>query len=227
MKSKLFLSFLAVCIFALGANAAAFKTNAKTKRIPAGTKLQFQMLNNISTSYGQEGDAFNALLLSDQSSETSIVLPTGSIVRGTIREIRPARRLSRGAVLYLDFDHIVTPTGRQMPLSLGIYNRTDLTYDGGLNEIEGYGDMVKRNWDKRVDILKTATNWGVETGQDAFPGAVVVTAPVGAVGGYLGSFGYFYGKSIVDLFRKGPEVNIPKGTKLDVVLTQPVDVPIN
>ena len=227
MKLKFLVSFLLVCFLGLGANASSFKTDAKTKRIPAGTKLQFQMLNSVNTAIDSEGNAFSALLIGDQTSETSVILPTGSIVRGTVREIIPSKRLSRGAVLYLDFDHIVTPTGRQMPLSMALHNRADLTLDGGLNVSKGYGDALKENWHNSVDITKTATEWGVDTGNDAFPGAVIVTAPVGAIGGFLGGAGYLIGDSVADLFRKGPEVVISKGSVLDVVLAQPIDVPIN
>lgn len=227
MKLKFLVTLLIVCFLNLGANAASFKTNAKTKRIPAGTKLQFKMLNTVSTSYDQEGNPFSALLIGDQRIETSVILPTGSIVRGTIREIIPSKRLSRGAVLYIDFDHIVTPTGRQMPLSMALHNRADLTFDGGLNISKGYGDALKENWNKSVDITKTATEWGVDTGNDAFPGAIILTAPIGAIGGFVGAGVYLIGDSIFDLFKKGPEVTITKGSILDVILAQPIDIPVN
>ena len=185
------------------------------------------MLNNVSTISDQEGNAFSAMLIGDQTAETSIILPTGSIVRGTVREIIPSKRLSRGAVLYLDFDHVVTPTGRQMPLSMALHNRADLTYDGGLNVSKGYGDALKQNWKKTVEITKTCTQWGVDTGNDAFPGAVVIMAPIGAIGGFFGGGGYLIGDSVADLFKKGPEVTISKDSILDVILAQPIDVPIN
>lgn len=227
MKLKFLVTLLIISFLGLGVNASSFKTNAKTKRIPAGTKLQFKMLNSVSTSYDQEGNAFSAVLIGEQSSETSIILPVGSIVRGTIREIIPSKRLSRGAVLYLDFDHVVTPTGRQMPLSMALHNRADLRYDGGLNVSKGYGDALKQNWQKTCDITKTATEWGVDTGNNAFPGAVIITTPVGAIGGFLGGAGYLIGDSVADLFKKGPDVTISKDSILDVVLSQPIDLPVN
>ena len=227
MKLRFIISLLIICFLSLGANASSFKTNAKTKRIPAGTKLQFKMQNTVNTSIDQEGNPFSAVLVGDQTAETSIILPMGSIVRGTIRSVKPAKRLSRGAILYLDFDHVVTPTGRHMPLSLGLYNRTDLMYDGGLNVSKGYGDALKQNWKKTCDITKTATEWGVDTGNNAFPGAVVVTAPIGAIGGFLGGAGYIIGDSVADLFKKGPEVIINKGSVIDVILSQPIDLPVN
>ena len=227
MKLKFLVSLLIICFLSLGADASSFKTNAKTKRIPAGTKLQFKMLNTVSTSVDQEGNPFSAVLVGDQNTETSIILPTGSIVRGTVRSITPSKRFSRGAVLYLDFDHVVTPTGRQMPLSMALHNRTDLTYDGGLNVSKGYGDALKQNWKNTCDITKTSTEWGVDTGKNAFPGAVIVTAPIGAIGGFLGGAGYLIGDTVADLFKKGPEVTISKDSILDVMLAQPIDLPVN
>lgn len=227
MKLKLFISLLIVCVLGLGVQASSFKTNAKTKRLPAGTKLQLKMQNTVTTSVDTEGNPFSAVLVEDKTTDTSIVLPVGSVVRGTIREVKPSKRLSRGAVLYLDFDHIVTPTGRQMPLSLALHNRADLTYDGGLNVSKGYGDALKQNWSNTCDIARTATEWGVDTGNNAFPGAVIVTAPIGAIGGFLGATGYLIGDSVADLFKKGPEVTIVKDTVLNVLLAQPIDVPVN
>lgn len=130
--------------------AAPFSGNAKTKRIPAGTTLSLKMLNLIDSGYAQAGNEFKAMLLTDQKADETgdVILPMGSIIRGSIKGITPAKRLSKGAVLYLDFDHVVTPNGRQIPLSLGISGRTDLTYDGGITTTRGYKDAWQRNLQK-------------------------------------------------------------------------------
>ena len=49
--------------------AAPFNGNAKTKRIPAGTKLELKMLNSIDTSSATEGNSFSAMLLTDQTAD--------------------------------------------------------------------------------------------------------------------------------------------------------------
>lgn len=227
MKFKSFVLMLALIFCANAVLALPFRADAKTKRIPAGTKLKLQLLDPVSTVAGYEGDAFNAMLLEDQTSGTNIILPAGSIVRGCISKIKPTRRLSRGAVIYLDFDHVVTPNGRQLPLTLSVYNRANLTMDGGIYGSLGYGDALKKNWAKTVEITKNATQFGIDMGEDAFTGAVYLTVPVCAAGGAFGGSAYFVGDSIIDLFRRGEDVILNQGTILDVILSNPIDVPIN
>ena len=226
MKLKIFTIILSLFLLAQASIVAPFNANAKTKRIPAGTKFTLELLNPVST-LTSAGTEFSAILVTDQTADTDVILPSGSLVRGTVKQVVPAKRLSKGAVLYLDFDHVVTPNGRQLPLSLTVIGRPDMTYDGGITTTKGYGDAVKQNWDKTVDIAKTATEWGVDTGDDMWNGyGKILTVPAGVVGGGVGGGAYFVGDSAADLFRKGKDVQINKGEHLEVILTDPIDVPV-
>ncbi len=227
MKIKILILLLSVAFGFNSVFAAPFKADAKTKRIPAGTKLKVELMEALYTQIGNQGDAFNAMLLEDQKSPTGVVLPAGSIIRGSIGKITPKRMLSRGAVLYMDFDHVVTPNGRQLPLSMGVCNRAKITDDGGLYETKGYGEALQKNWQKTVEIAQNTTQFGIDAGESSFNGAVFITAPVCAIGGAMGGGAYLIGDSLVDLFRKGLDVQLNKGTVLDVMLTQPIDVPVN
>lgn len=227
MRIKLLILTLIIVVFVNTVNALPFRADAKTRRIPAGTKLKLQLLDPVNTVAENAGDPFSAMLLEDQTSGTNIILPAGSIIRGCISKITPVRRLSRGAVLYLDFDHVVTPNGRQLPLTLSVYNRVDLTDDGGIYGSKGYGEAIKKNWERTVEITKNATQFGSDIGDDAFTGATYITTPVCAVGGAFGGGAYFVGDSIIDLFRKGEDVILNQGSILDVMLTNPIDVPVN
>ncbi len=226
MKTKIFSIILSLFLAAQTSFAAPFSANAKTKRIPAGTKLTLEMLNPVST-FSNAGSEFAAILVTDQTSDCDVILPSGSLVRGTVKKVVPAKRLSKGAILYLDFDHVVTPNGRQLPLTLSVIGRPDMTMDGGITTTKGYGDAVRQNWDKTVDIAKNATEWGVDTGDDLINGyGKILTVPVGAIGGGIGGGAYFIGDSAADLFRKGKDVQINKGEKLEVILVDPIDVPV-
>lgn len=227
MKIKLFILTLAIMFFSSAVIAAPFRADAKTRRIPAGTKLKLQLINSVNTIAQTPGDSFSAMLMEDQTAGTSIILPAGSIVRGCVSKIKPVRRLSRGAIIYLDFDHVVTPSGRQLPLTLSVYNRANLTDDGGIYGSKGYGEAIKKNWEQTVEITKNATQFGSDIGDEAFTGANYITTPICAVGGAFGGGVYFVGDSVIDLFRKGEDVILNQGTVLDVILTNPIDVPMN
>ena len=207
--------------------AGPFNAKKKKKRIPAGTKLEMKLLTPLSTSAGAEGMSFSAMLITDQTSDNDVILPMASVVRGTITKIIPAKRMSKGSIIYMDFDHVVTPNGRQLPLSLNITGRSDLTYDGGITTTRGYGDAFKQTCQKSGEIARESTQWGFDVGEDYWNGYMqIITVPVGIIGAGLGTAGYFVYDSIADMIRKGKDVELNKGEIFSVILTDPIDVPV-
>lgn len=223
MRLKLFSVILVLFLAVQAVFAAPFNANAKTKRIPAGTKFQLQLLNPVSTTR-QTGEPFSAILVTDQTADSDVILPSGSLVRGSIKNIVPSKRMSKGAILYLDFDHIVTPNGRQLPLTLSLVGRTDMTYDGGITTTRGYGDAVKKSWAKTVDITKNSVEWGNDIVNDG--PAKYVTVPLAAIGGGIGGGAFFIYDAIADMIRKGEDVNLNSGEVINVILVDPIDVPV-
>lgn len=225
MKNKILLILAAMFLFVQTAISAPFSANAKTKRIPAGTNFSLKMLNSIDTSYNTAGNDFTAMLITDQKAEDNedVILPMGSIVRGSIRAITPAKRMSKGAVLYLDFDHVVTPNGRQIPLSLTLTGRTDTTYDGGITTTRGYKDAWRKTCTKSADITRNAVDWGSDVTDNGFKYVII---PFAAIGGAFGTAGYFVYDSVADAIKKGENVHLFKNDILNVILTEPVDVPV-
>lgn len=203
--------------------AAPFNANAKTKRIPAGTKLELKMLTTLDTSVNKTGGGFSAMLLTDQTADDDVILPTGSIIRGDIQGIIEPKRFSKGAVLYLNFDHVVTPNGRQLPLTLNVVGRTDMTFDGGITTTKGYIDAWKQTCSKSKQITKDAIAWGEDVTETGWKYVVV---PVSAVGGAFGSAGYFVYGTFADMVKKGKHVHINNGEILNVILVEPIDVPV-
>lgn len=203
--------------------ATPFNGNAKTKRIPAGTKLSLRMLTPIDTASNTEGTSFTAMLVSDQKEDDDVILPMGSIVRGNIKSITPAKRMSKGPILYLDFDHVVTPNGRQLPLSLNIVGRADMTFDGGITTTKGYADAWKQTCKKSGQITKDTIQWGKDVTDSGWQYVVV---PFAAAGGVFGTAGYFVYDSIADMIRKGKDVQIGRDEILNVILVEPIDVPV-
>lgn len=216
---------LAFCMASTSVFAGTFKADARTKRIPAGTTFQLEFLQPVSTYSGGMGDSFIAMMKNEQASGTNVILPAGTVVRGSLSEVKTAKRFSRGAKLYLDFDHVVTPTGRQIPLDLAVCQFDKIYYDGGLYKNLGYGEAVQLNYDKGVEIAKNATNYGMKAG-DTAPGLQYITTPCCAVGGFFGGLGYFIGDSIADMFRKGKDVYINAGDIINVKLVNPIDIPV-
>ena len=222
---KLLAILIAMSLVSNTAFAGAFKADARTKGIPAGTVFKLEFLQPVSTFSGCEGDSFVATMKNELSTGTNVILPSGSVVRGSVAQVNTAKRFSRGAKLYLDFDHIVTPNGRQIPLDLAVCQFENIYYDGSLYKNLGYGEAVQKNYERAVEITKNSTNYGLKAGESA-PGIQYLTTPFCAVGGFIGGVGYWVGDSVADMFRKGQDVYINKGDVLTVKLLNPIDVPV-
>jgi len=226
---KLFIFFIlfAFATFLPSAFAYQIKADATTKRLPMGTKINLVMAESLTTAEVEEGDMFQALTTSDIKLDGKTILPKGTLVRGMVKGFDKTKLLSRSANLYLTFDHIVTPQGRQLPINAGISSGFNMKIDGGISGGGGYGCELKRNVQKTGDIIVGATNWGIEAGDEMFTGAKFVLAPISAVAGTFGGAVYLVGDSIIDLFRYGSEVIINQGQVFDVILFEALDVPVS
>jgi len=198
-----------------------------TKRLVVGTKIPLKMAEPVTTKDFETGDMFSATVAQDVVLDHSIVLPVGTLVRGNVKEITKSKRLSKAGVLYLTFDHIVTPQGRQLPINAALSSNFKLTLDGGITTGGNYGTALVKNWEETCNIVKNSTNWGLEKGDKAFKGGKYVLTPLAAAGGVFFGGGYLVVDSIADLFRRGDEVIINQGQVFGIMLLSPLDVPAN
>ena len=227
---KILALFAFVFVFANATYAninKSFDANVESKRLDVGTCLNLQLVNQINTDNMLIGDSFQAVLKNDLKEGKVLILPKGTLIRGTIADIKQKKRPSKSAVLYLKFDHIVTPNGRQLPFKGSLFNLANLTIDGGVDGGGNYFSELKRNCKSSGEILKTTNEWGFESGEWLNGYGKIVTCPVAWVGGGIGAFGYLLGDSVADLFKKGKNVNLTKNSTIDVLLTNPIDVPTN
>lgn len=223
------LSIIALCFIFLMAKAEAYQVSAdiKTKRIPTGTKLELEMANNITSDNINQGDMFTAYLTRDVRTQTTMILPRGTVVRGNVSDIKEQRRLSRPAILYLTFDHLVAPNGSQIPIKAGISSTYILDDKGGIKAEGSYLEEVKGNWSESGDIIKKSTKWGIQAGDDWFRGGRFLVTPFSAIGGTFAGAGYFVGTTVYDLFKKGNAVVIKKGEVFNILVLEPLDIPVS
>ncbi|MBE7705929.1 MAG: hypothetical protein E7Z91_01600 [Cyanobacteria bacterium SIG30] len=206
--------------------AQQMKANAKTNRIPRGTKIELRMVDPVTTENVERGDIFTASLIQDVEIDGDIILPAGSLVRGTVGQIIPAKRLSRSAIMYMHFDHIVTHTGQQLPIKAGICSNFVIKSDGAIAGGGNYGDALKQNWGTTVKIVKNCADWGIVKGEQLFNGGKYLITPFSTIGGVLGGGIYYIGDAVVDLFKKGNDIVINQGKTFNILLLDNLDVPI-
>jgi hypothetical protein len=204
------------------------KADVKSERIPAGTVFDIRMETPVNSNNYLEGDTFRSTLLEDIRIGNAVVLPAGTMLRGTVNHVKPASRFTRGGEVGLSFDHAVTPFGKQIPLMAKVSKAKQLNPDGVFDAGGGYLNAVNKNFDKGANILTTTTQYCVNKGSSFWNGIpVIVAAPVGAMAGALGGGGYFVGTSTYNMFKKGENVKVNPGDMFEITLTEPMDVPVN
>lgn len=201
--------------------------NIKTKRVPAGTVITLRVLDPVSSSTASLGDQFDLMVIDNVLVKNAVVIPQGSVVRGSLEEVSAPKMLYKGGLIRLYFDHIVSSTGKQVPFYAGICNNAAVTYDGALSSKTNYMTALSKTTQTTKNIVVKPTTWAWEKGEDlgngyakyAFaPLAAIVSAPVAGV--------YFVGDSIVDVFRKGEDYSINQGDTIQVQLIKPLDMPV-
>jgi hypothetical protein len=190
---------------------------------PAGLVLPLQLRTSISTSAAKAGDMVQAEISQTmQLGDASI--PAGSVVMGTITEAKSGGRLSRSGELGIKFTSIRTPDGVETPITahlvgeIGKYAQKD----------DGDGNQVVHGEGMTAKLGQTAIRGGIGAGA----GAALGTA-VGAIagGGYGAGRGAWSGAAIggglgvADMaLRKGRDVTLRSGTKLEIKLDNPVSI---
>lgn len=183
---------------------------AKHIVVPSGTQLPLVLHNAITTRSNQPGDPIYLETTFPIVIGDKIVIPAGSFVSGEIIEAkRPGKVKGRGELM-VRFTTLILPNGYvakfdAVPTGAGT---------GGNDEVDEEG-KIKGDTDKSGDVgtvLKT-TGLGVgigglATGSRAGAG---VGAAAGAAAGLLWS-----------LFTRGPELELPRGATLDIMLDRPL-----
>lgn len=215
------------CIGSYAAVNKQINANIKTKRVPAGTLIKLRVLNPVSSANGNIGDRFDLMVTENIKVQNAVVIPQGSVVRGSLEEVQSSKMLYKGGMIRLYFDHIVSATGKQVPFYAGICNNPNITYDGALSTNTNYMSALSKTADTTKKIVVTPTTWAWEKGSDVGNGAVkYVFAPVTAVVSAPVAGIYFIGDAVADVFKKGENISVNQGDVIQVQLLKPLDMPV-
>lgn len=163
-------------------------------------------------SINMEGDEFFAEVTNEVFGDKGVIIPKGTIAHGRISETADPKRLGRGAWISLDFDYLITPDGREIPiegkmstkLHPAIETTKIIAQDVGYTVAGGAaGGLVALNW------------LGLEA---AIASHGYTLAGGAAVGGAIGLG--------MALMRKGSEVLIAPGDEIRVKINTSVPLPV-
>jgi len=166
----------------------------------------------LDSSINIEGDEFFAEVVNDVKGDTGVIIPKGSFAHGRISQTTEAKKGGRPATISLDFDYLITPDGREIPIegkmstklhpvaSVAKIAAQDLGYTVAGGAVGGF----------------MALNWlGLEA---AIASQGYTLAGGAAIGGVLG-----LGAA---LMRKGNDVLIAPGDEIKVKINTKVSLPV-
>jgi hypothetical protein len=170
-----------------------------TVTLPAGTMIDLEMVDSVSSSASAVGDAASARIVQDVVVDGAVVVPAGSVLSGTVTEANPANRFAGIASLALHFDWLETPAGQRIPVdaTFRAEKRGEKKKDAATIGGAAVGGAILGRILKDKDRAEG-------TKEGAIAGAVIGTAIAGAT--------------------KGQDVEMAAGTPVQVELTVPVTV---
>ena len=78
---------------------------------PSGSSVHVRLMTALSSATAHQGDQVEAVLSQPLFDGTRLVLPQGSLLKGSVVQVRPARHLSRNGQLRIVFHELVLPDG--------------------------------------------------------------------------------------------------------------------
>ncbi|HEX6863256.1 MAG TPA: hypothetical protein VF414_10600, partial [Thermoanaerobaculia bacterium] len=88
--------------------------------VPAGTVMEVELLEGLSSQTSEVGDIFRARVASDVSSDGAVGIPAGAEVVGVVTEVVPLGKVGGRAKLGLKFTDLVLPNGRTVPIDASL-----------------------------------------------------------------------------------------------------------
>ncbi len=166
----------------------------------------------IDGTFAIEGDEFFAEVVSDVSGDSGVLLPKGTLAHGIIKEQSEAKRLGRNGYISLDFDYLVTPDGREIPIEGKMSTRMHPIVEAGKIVATDVGYTAAGG---AIGGLLALNLFGIEAAI-ASQGYTVMGGA--AIGGTVG-----LGMS---LWRKGKDVLISPGDEIRVKINSKMSLPV-
>ena len=185
---------------------AALPTAAEV--IPNGTHFLVRLDREIRTSKDKVNKKFDAKTLEPLETSSGYILAPGAKIRGHISRIERGGLTGR-AGLWLTFDDIGTRHGR-LPIVAEV---SSVPGDFSVRPGENKEGEIEARTRKSTQDLEAAAGaaMGAAAGASAHGGkGAAVGAATGGIAGFVASSGI------------GQELDLPKGTKLDLVLDRPL-----
>lgn len=184
----------------------------ETETIKKGTEVKMTVSSVLSGGFSEEGDEFFAEITNDLDAQNGISLPAGTIAHGKVTTLSKSKRLGRDGYIQIDFDYLITPDGREIPVEASMTTKRNVAKSVGKVILEDTGIALAGGALGGLAALRIF-GLGAAVSSNGY-----TVAGGAAVGGVLGA-GYAIG-------RKGSEVLIKPGDEMKVKFNGALELPV-
>ena len=185
--------------------------------VPAGTKVLLELRSAINTKSAKPGDGVYLSSTFPVVVGDRVMIPNGVYVQGVVDRVQRGGRVKGKAELDMHFTSIIFPNGSVVEIP-GVVDSVPGSKDQTVkNDGEG---TIEQNGDKGRNAGRTA--------EIALPSGAGVGTIGGAAsghpirGGLIGLGAGLATVGIVSLFTRNADVDIPKGTQVEMMLQRPL-----
>lgn len=191
-------------------DSAPKKTAPARYVVPSGTRLPLILHNAVTTRNAKPGDPVYLETLFPVVIDSRILIPAGTYVQGEIQEARRPGKVKGTGEIRLRLNSMILPNGYTVD-----FNAVPTNAGTGANDVTDNEGNIRGDTDKGDDAGTVVKTTGVGAAIGAIAGQGGKGAGIGAGAGAA------VGLAAV-LLTRGPELELPRGTTVDVVLDRSV-----
>jgi hypothetical protein len=185
---------------------------AKPERyvVPLGTRLPLILHNAVTTRNAKPGDPVYLETLFPVVIDNRILIPAGSYVQGEIQDAKRPGKVKGTGEIRLRLNSMILPNGYTVD-----FNAVPSNAGTGGNEATDKEGNIHGDTDKAGDVGTVLKTTGIGAGVGGIASGSAKGAGIGAGAGAA------VGLATV-LLTRGPELELPRGTTVDVILDRTI-----
>jgi len=187
----------------------ATTTDPSTVTIPAGTRVMMVLKSPLHTTSGTAGSGLYLETLFPVVQSNGVVIPAHTQVQGVVESDERPGHLKRTSEFRFRFTTLIFPNNVVVPIN------------GGLQSIPGTRNIRTQSDDKTLEPVDQTEKVITPTAASAVGGAIIGSHRSFGIGLLPGAgLGAALGLGAV-LLKRGDEINLPQGSKVEMVLQAP------
>ena len=175
--------------------------------VPAGTQVPLRLAQGISTKSAKVGDAVYAETVFPVTANDRIIIPAGTYIQGRITDIKRPGRVKGRAEFLMHFTTMIFKSGYTVMLPGAVENVPGAEQQ----RVKGEEGTIQQEGTKGKDVGTVAKTAATGAGIGAMAGQSAKGAGIGGAAGAAAGLGWA-------LLTRGPDVNLPPGTSIQMVL---------